>query len=290
MALLSYCALPQTYQKKVDRKLMLPYKYIYTLDMAQVIEPHRTQMKKFYNNHTQHSPKCYIAHGGGVGAFHYKNCLEGVEEALSKGLCFIEIDLLKTVDGHIIGGHGWDDFARFTGKNTHEVANMPYEELKKLKIDGKYTVITAELLCELLEKYPEMILVTDHFTDFELLLSEIPYNDRMIVETIGGLYDYKRAIQLGVKYPIYSAFDIDTIEKYEFPLVILDAKFLNDKASAERIRALHNKGLTILVWNGKYCDCPDFIAEHLGHSVSMIYTDTWYPTGKSPIVAPPDKQ
>ena len=56
-----------------------------------------------------------------------------------------------------------------------------------------------------------------------------------------------------------------------------------DTKNIPRIKALHDKGITILVWNASVCDRPEFIAQYLGNGVSLIYTDTWYPNGRSPV-------
>ncbi len=240
-------------------------------------------MGKFYNDSVSHGREAYIAHGGGVGEFCYKNCLEGVKDSINKGFRYIEIDFLQTVDGHLIGGHSWSDFAHLVGKKLEEVRSMTLSEIKKLRIAKKYSVLTAQEIRAMMEENREWILVTDKTNNFELLLKEIPFPDRMLVETLGGMYDYKRAIEAGVTYPIFTANNIEIIEKYEFPIVILNADLLNERKNVNRIKKLHKKGITILVWNAAVCDKPEFISEHLGNGISLIYTDTWFPHGNSPI-------
>ena len=279
--------IPSEYRQKIWNKLIIPYKLVYVADMKDVISEYGDRMRVFYNNGIAHGREAYIAHGGGVGEFCYKNCLEGVLDSINKGFKYIEIDFLQTVDGHLIGGHSWQEFAHLVGKKIDEVQAMPLSEIKKLKIEGKYSVLTASDVNSIMEANREWILVTDKTNNFKLLLHEIPFTDRMLVETLGGMYDYKLAIEAGVTYPIFTAGNIEIVEKYEFPIVILDAKLLNDRNNVDRIKKLHNKGITILVWNASVCDRPEFITEHLGNGVSLIYTDTWFPNGNSPLKSLP---
>lgn len=275
--------LPQQYRQKIWNKVLIPYKVVYTLDMENIIKMHGGHMNAFYNNKTNHGKECYIAHGGGVGEFHYKNCREGLLDALEKGFQFIEIDFLKTVDGHLVGGHSWFDLAQLVGLPEEEVRNMPLSELKKLRISGRYAVLSGVDVKSIMEECDHMILVTDKINDYKLLLEEIPLPERMLVETVGGMYDYKVAIEAGVRYPIFPASDIEIVEKYGFPIVILNGGWLvSSQDNASRIKALHEKGITVLTWNSAVCDQPEYISRHLGNGVSLIYTDTWYPNGNSP--------
>lgn len=252
--LLVVVALPHEYQMKIWRKLIIPYQYIYVHDLEEIIEPRRADMSVFYNNKVMHGKEAYIAHGGGVGYYCKKECQDGIEDALSKGFKFIEIDFLESVDGHLFGGYSWELFAKLVGKSVSEVKEMPMSEIKKLKLNGKHSVLTAEDILTLLNKHKDWYLVTDHTRNFELLMKEIPMPDRMLVETIGGPYDYKIAIEAGVRYPMHTLSDIDCAEKYEFPIMVVNAKFFLDSSNLERLERLHRKGVTFLVWNSTISD------------------------------------
>ena len=89
-------------------------------------------MKTFYNDSFVHGDAMYIAHGGGVNNFVYTNSFEAFEDSVLKGFKFIEIDLLETVDGHLVGGHGWPELSKLTGRTEEELKNMPIQQLKSL--------------------------------------------------------------------------------------------------------------------------------------------------------------
>ncbi|MBQ7024508.1 MAG: hypothetical protein IJN29_13065 [Akkermansia sp.] len=247
-------------------------------------------MKRFYNNGVHHGPEAYIAHGGGIGEFVYTNSREAMQDSISKGFRFIEIDILETEDGDLIGAHDWRKLAKQTGQNNSFMfRKQPLTKLQKLKIHGKYSILSSEDIRQTLKSNPGLILVTDKIDNYELLLNKIPYPEQIIVEVFSK-YDYVRAIKAGIKYPAYSINKeqtLDDVEKYEFPIVILLATKLEEENNAARIAQLHQKGITFFVHRGEICDTPAFIETHLGKNISAIYTDKWYPSGPSPLVKNP---
>ena len=56
----------------------------------------------------------------------------------------------------------------------------------------------------------------------------------------------------------------------------------------ERIKKLHQNGMTILVHHAPICDRSDFIDENLSKTISLIYTDKWYPFGPHPTIQKSD--
>lgn len=236
----------------------------------------RTDMQRFYNDSPQ-GKGALIAHGGGIGEFVYTNCREAVEDSLSRGFRYIELDLLETADEKIVAAHDWQMLANFTGKTKNELETLPLSELKKLRIKGKYTVLGSEDICEIMDKNPEMILVTDKITNVELLLKELPYPDRMIVE-LKKMRHYRKALEIGLKYPAFSTRRVHKLETYQFPIAVTRVSALKDPEKAERIRKLHEQKVTLLVFDSSVCDKPEFIEKHLGKSISMIYTDEHTPT------------
>lgn len=53
-----------------------------------------------------------------------------------------------------------------------------------------------------METNRDFILVTDKIADYELLLKEIPFPERMIVEVFSP-EDYLKALKSGIRYPAY---------------------------------------------------------------------------------------
>ncbi len=243
-------------------------------------------MMRFLNNHTKHGVSAYIAHGGGIGDFVYTNSKEAVEDSINKGFRFIEIDLHETADGDLIGLHDWHSFAKMTGqKYTQDFRNLPVNEIKKLKLKDKYTILSSADICKLMEQNPHIVLVTDKIENYELLITRIPYPERMIVEVFSS-YHYIKALEAGILYPAYSICKlhyIEELEKYNFPLAVAPAYWFDNEDFKNRIKQLHDKGVTILVFGAPISDHPAFVQNFLGTHISMIYTDKWYPNGPSPL-------
>lgn len=236
-------------------------------------------MRRFYQNDGYASPNAYIAHGGSINRFVYNNSIEAAHDSIAQGFRFIEFDLLVTSDGHLVGGHSWEDFRK--------LAHLPVEE-KPLSLaevvessrPGEFSPMTAKDICKLLEENPELIVVTDKIEDYELLLTEIPYPDRLIVEVVGNAFSYQKAIKAGVRYPALSVHNSNQMKLARdcgIPLVVLsNENFFDDPVGVELMKEMHGMGITILLYD-RYADAPEIILGHLGRSFSMIYTDTWSP-------------
>lgn len=88
------------------------------LDLA--IADRKLEMRRFYVSDGYENDDAYIAHGGGIRQFTYTNSKEAVGDSLGRGFKFIEIDMIKTADNHIIGGHDWNHFAKITKLNYNQ--------------------------------------------------------------------------------------------------------------------------------------------------------------------------
>ena len=233
----------------------------------------------FYNNEGANTRQAYIAHGGGIRDFVYTNSIQAIEDSLAQGFIFVEIDFHISADGHLVGVHDWAEFEKFTSLPPGTAKKLTLNQLKKLKIKGKYTIATAADICRIMQQHPEMILVTDKTDEYELLLKEIPFPERIIVETFSDR-SYQKALRSGIKHPafnIYCEHGLYLSEKYRFPIVTIFAEMLYDPRYAQRLQHLHNEGVTILAFNSSYCDQDDFIKDKLGKSVSKIYTNIHSP-------------
>lgn len=103
------------------------------------------------------APVIYHA-GGGINGNVYTNSREAVEETLSEGNYFIEMDLRYTSDGHLVCAHYWTDVYPEDYRPT-------LEEFQNTRIQGQFTPLTAADLVELLRQTPQMHLVTDIRSD-----------------------------------------------------------------------------------------------------------------------------
>lgn len=219
-----------------------------------------------------------IAHGGGVGQYVYTNSIEAVENSIQQGFHFIEIDLLQTSDDRLVGGHDWVTFKKLTKYGDLSNSPLALDEVKDLKIREKLQPITGEDISELMAKYPDWILVTDKIDNFELILKDIPYPERIVVEVF-SVKDYVKALQSGIKFPLFSAENV-TMAKiariYNFPLIAINIRRMF--AEQDRIKMLENfVSDGVGVW-GYYTtfkrkDDANFLRGSLGRYITKVYTD-----------------
>ena len=99
------------------------------------------------------APMIYHA-GGEIHGGYYTNFREAVEETLSEGNHFIEIDFEYTSDGHLVCAHSWPDVYLADTQPT-------LEEFLSTKIQGRFTPMTAVDLIQVMRENPQMYLVTD---------------------------------------------------------------------------------------------------------------------------------
>lgn len=245
------------------------------------IKENYKNMSIFYVDKGYTSSGAYIAHGGGINDFTYTNSYEAVLDSIKKGFEFIELDLLETKDGDIIAGHDWKYFKRSIGKIDYSDDPLSIKDIYNAKINNKYSILTSKLICNIMKKYENFILITDKINNFYLLKEKIPFLDRIIVEvfSVGSYYD---AINCGIKYPAYSVFNMKRLKRavrYKFPIIIVDAKMLEHSESLNIIQKLHDSHITIFIYYNKFKKKDDinFLKRYLGKTFSKVYTDKWSP-------------
>ncbi|MCM1281071.1 MAG: hypothetical protein NC211_04465 [Alistipes senegalensis] len=220
--------------------------------------------------------------GGGIGKFTYTNSKEAVLDSVKKNFRFIEIDLIKTSDGHLFAAHDWKSFKSLAGISNHDKIPLTLDEAIKLKIKGTFSPLDGSGIRKIMETHRDFILVTDKIADYDLFLKEIPFPERMIVEVFSP-EDYLKALQSGVKYPAYCIWgkkEYQIATRFRFPIVTMSAySFFDTPETTQMAQNLHNNGTAILLFGtGKpYWDKKDFVREHLGKTVSKIYTDRFSP-------------
>lgn len=102
-----------------------------------------------------YAKKPLIYHAGGeIEGSSYTNSLEALENALSQGKYFIELDLRYTSDRHLVCTHTWTDAYL-------EDYQPTLEEFENSRIQGKFTPLTAKKMLEIMKENPQMHLVTD---------------------------------------------------------------------------------------------------------------------------------
>lgn len=109
-----------------------------------------------------------IAHGmGAIGGRTTLNCLEGFQEQYKRGVRVFEVDLRLTADQQVVLRHDW----RAGWQAGISELNVPtLEEFLDKPIRGRFTPLSFRDLLELMERYPDICIVTDtKFTDAEIV-------------------------------------------------------------------------------------------------------------------------
>lgn len=147
-----------------------------------------------------HEQNC-IAHAGGIiDGYMYTNSREAVEHAVECGMKYIELDLDVTSDGALVAVHQWTEFRTMAGlplPSCGERESIDKRQFTESKIYGKFTPLTAEDIVDILDKYPNIFLVTDRISDPEILNSYFEnYARRIVVECFSD-DDYLELSKLG---------------------------------------------------------------------------------------------
>jgi glycerophosphoryl diester phosphodiesterase len=112
------------------------------------------------------SDKRYIAHAmGAVAGVVLTNSHEAFFENYKKGRRVFEADFAMTADGHVVLFHEKPAFGMEI-----PVYLQSHSQFMNFRYMGKYTPMDLRGLVSLLEKNPEMILVTDTKESFDLIM------------------------------------------------------------------------------------------------------------------------
>lgn len=132
-----------------------------------------------------------IAHGGGVyQGYETTNSVEALNQAIRNGYKMIELDMELSSDGRIIMLHDWDRTANhYFGSSFPR--KLSYNQFLRLSVHGVLEVLTFEKLARILEKNPDIRIVTDTKGDNIALLAEIKESwPDLIDRFLPQIYDY----------------------------------------------------------------------------------------------------
>lgn len=205
-------------------------------------------------NYNNNIIKCgNISHGCGLlDSTKYTNSLEAFHNSYSKGFRKIEIDLSVTKDNHIVGAHDWTLFKKMTYYRSDEEINYSY--IVKAKILNKYHTIYDYMIYNLLNKYKDVIIVTDKITNYKLLKYYCKKLDRLYVE-VPSFDNYYLARKLGFTNLILSIKTINDLKRLFsflskgnklFAIIIGRNLFYSCKS---KLLLLFNRNINIYVWN-----------------------------------------
>ncbi len=161
-----------------------------------------------------------IAHAGGIiDDYNYTNSLEAILTNYNKGQRVFEIDFAVTSDDKLVCKHGWKTVLQEGGVSGEAMDSQKFMDTPIL---GQYTPLSLESLCQLMEEYPDLWVVTDTKDteteevkrDFEIMVNTIQAHemesvlDRIIVQiyseemydTVYHIYPFKSWIYTLYKF------------------------------------------------------------------------------------------
>lgn len=132
-----------------------------------------------------------IAHGGGAfQGYETTNSVEAIKKAIENGYKLIELDMEFSSDDKIIMLHDWDKtIVHYLG--TSYERKISESQFLNLSIHGRFEVLTFEKLVKILDKTPDLKIVTDTKGDNQKLLSKIAVDyPKYVGRMIPQIYDY----------------------------------------------------------------------------------------------------
>jgi hypothetical protein len=145
-------------------------------------------------------PDRFIAHAGGaIDGITYTNSIEAMDLAYKKGFRLIELDIIKTRDGHFVGSHDWGFWQKETGYEGEIPPDL--ETFKQYKFQGKYHLPAMDMINDWFRKHPDAILVTDKVNDPEAFVAGFIDRDRLMMELF-SLEAIEVANKAGIRAPI----------------------------------------------------------------------------------------
>ncbi|MBR3654599.1 MAG: hypothetical protein IKN62_04095 [Elusimicrobia bacterium] len=236
------------------------------------------QNKFYYSNKQIINENCLIAHAcGQIDGKDYTNSLEAITQSIEKGYKFIEIDLCITDDKEIVAMHDLNHFIHITGNKN---IDNKFHDIINQKIYNKYTPLTTKGINQIFNTNKNLVLVTDKITDYDILLDNFKFKDRMIVEVF-SVKKYKEALRKGILYPalcIGKKENFKDVIKENIRMVTTSIEFL--KQNIAIFKYFHKKGVVIMVYGTPEINDEQFLKNNLGVTCSLAYVDSVLPKDK----------
>ena len=146
-----------------------------------------------------------IAHAGGeIDGNVYTNSFEALEQAVSRGYKYIELDLLLTSDSVLVAAHSWEEFNNITGYGQWGDSVPTAAQFAESRIHNRYTPLTAQMINDFFSKHDSLYLVTDKVSDPTTLARNFPgLKQRMVVEAFSYAH-YSQLLDEGYYRVLYS--------------------------------------------------------------------------------------
>lgn len=237
---------PQKFEEEISKNSSM---YNYFLGVSSRAK-HKYSQNKVSN--LKLSKSKMIAHAGGsIDGNIYTNSLEALNISALRGYKYIEIDLLPLFDKQqgFLGAHDYLKFKNFV----KEPCKFDRKTIKNLKILGKYTPLTDDVILDFFEKHPDMWLVTDKVYDLELLNEKFgKIKDRMIIELWNKklMEEAKKYGFNNLAYTLNNVEDIPLVLSNDYKFVAVPLEFLQKyEKTIQKIR--QKKGVKVMVYTLK---------------------------------------
>jgi glycerophosphoryl diester phosphodiesterase len=212
-----------------------------------------------------------IGHRGAAG-YEPENTLLSFKKAMEIGVDWIEFDLRRSADGHIVVIH--DDTVDRTTNGHGKVSDMTLEELKKLDAGKGQKIPTFQEVIDLAKGHVKMIPeIKQEGIEWEVLdiIDRNQIVNDCIVSSFFG-YSIRRCKEFNPQLQTAAIFSHLPIDFKEEALDIMaDMLFLRkDIASQALVKECHKNGFNVNIWNvdtpeeiKKYADMkPDFLSSN----------------------------
>jgi hypothetical protein len=233
------------------------------------------------------SPLSVIAHAGGgiqhASQLRHTNSFEAVMKSIEDGKILIEIDFQITSDGVIVGSHHWQhtkEKSNYVGEKNN--TPLTHDEFKSLAYNQSLTQLDIFDINEIFRQHPQLILVTDKITNYELLTQQFAWLDRMIVECFSydecleamdyGITNVALNISIDASPKLLTR-RIALLKQTGIRMTTFNAKTIKENPNAmSNAKRLFDEGFVNLVYTSNE---HEFIRANIGVTASAVYTDDW---------------
>lgn len=220
------------------------------------------------------NPARFIAHAGGaIQGYTYTDSADALHLAIANGFRLIEIDFIRTSDGHLVAAHDWKHWRKITGSARQQPT---LEQFLRTPILGRFSPMSFEQVADIFAKNPRLVLVTDKTDDFEYLASSFPDPDRLLVEVFKK-EDLARGRQAGLRHLMPSTLwgrdDMATlIQKHGVRFLAISTRQL--ATHAEAVKDFLDRGVCTYAFSTNQ---TTFVEAHLTKDLFGVYTDYYVP-------------
>jgi len=226
-----------------------------------------------------------VAHaGGGINGKTYTNSLEALDQNISNGFLYFELDFSFTKDGRLVCIHDWrKSFKRAFGFWTKEKPTLEtFESLVKNK--SEFTECTLASLAHWMKENPSAFIITDVKEDnlkgLKRIAEAIPEFERRIIPQIYDPRNYNTVKKMGYKQIIWTLYRydgsnddvLDWVDKLDGPFAITMPK---NRGTSNLPRKLASKYIPTYVHTINTVEEMNKFAKDF--DVTEIYTDFLHP-------------